>query len=82
VAEFQEKLSAFDDFTKHFKKLDIKVVKNLEVALEVQIPKLMAQMPTYQARYLEVVVVVVALGEEEKLEQVGAQDNASHPALP
>lgn len=48
VEQFQEKLSAFDDFSRHFKKLDEKAMKNLDLALEVAIPKLMAQMPTYK----------------------------------
>jgi len=48
VEEFQEKLSTFDDFNRHFKRLDNKAMKNLDLALEVAIPKLMAQMPTYQ----------------------------------
>ena len=44
---FQEKLTAFDDFNRHFKKLDKRAMANLDQALEVAIPKLMAQMPTY-----------------------------------
>jgi GTPase SAR1 family protein len=48
VEEFQEKLTAFDDFNRHFKRLDRKAMANLDTALEVAIPKLMAQMPTYQ----------------------------------
>lgn len=49
VEEFQEKLTAFDDFNRHFKKLDKRAMSNLDKALEVDIPKLMAQMPTYQS---------------------------------
>ena len=48
VEEFQEKLTAFDDFSRQFKKLDEKAMQNLDLALEVAIPKLMAQMPTYK----------------------------------
>lgn len=48
VEDFQEKLTAFDDFNRHFKKFDKKLMARLDTALEMSIPKLMRQMPTVQ----------------------------------
>ena len=45
VDKFRDKLSAYDDFSKSFKKYNPKIIQNLEFALEKQIPKLMKQLP-------------------------------------
>lgn len=65
VEKFQERLSAFDDWGRSFKKLDQRMIDKVEEVMSVQIPKLMRQLP--------------ALHREQRKEEEANENAAANP---